>query len=122
MVSTQFPLEVVPQRMSIYPNNRSTAVDFVDESSGGLVQKIPVAVWVNHEKGVYRNGDRLEVTVRPDIDTYVRVFYVMSDGSTCQIQPSTPGETTFLEGGISHTIGGVDDDVELIISDETTVQ
>ena len=110
LVSTRFPLEIIPQRMSIYPDNRSTAVDFVDEPVGG-VQKIPVAVWVNQENGVYRNGDRLVVTVRPDIDTYVRVFYVMSDGSTCQIQPSTPGESTFLEGGIPYMIGGADDDV-----------
>lgn len=121
VVSTQFPLLSVPQGMKMYPENRYQVADSFDEK-GGVVERIPLAVWVNHEDAVYRDGDRLEVSVRPGVDAYVRIFYVQSDGMVCQIQPSSPGESSFLEAGVVYTIGGKDDDVELIVSDTTTGQ
>jgi len=121
VVSTQFPLLSVPQGMKMYPENRYQVADSFDEK-GGLVERIPLAVWVNHEDAVYKDGDRLEVSVRPDVDAYVRIFYVQSDGMVCQIQPSSPGESSFLEAGVVYTVGGKDDDVELIVSDTTTGQ
>ncbi len=122
VASTQFPLSIVPHGMSMYPQNRMIAHSFVDESNVDADKKIPVMVWVNHENAIYKDGDPLVVSIRPDIDAFVRVLYVQSDGGTCQIQPSLPGESSFLEGGKTYTIGGANDDVELIISDETKGQ
>ncbi len=107
--------------MSIYPSNKNIVKDTFDKINASR-EKIPVDIWVNHANGVYRDGDRLEVSIRPNVDAYIRTFYVMSDGVICQIQPSSVGDAGFLTAGVVHTIGSKDDVVELIITDDTIGQ
>jgi hypothetical protein len=120
--STEFTMESIPQGMSIYPNNKSIVKSTFDGIDTSLREKIPVDVWVNHENSVYRDGDHLEVSVRSNVDAYIRAFYVMSDGVICQIQPTSPKDSGLLMAGVVYTIGSKDDDVELIITDDTTGQ
>jgi hypothetical protein len=119
--STQFSIRAIPQGMTIYPENRNQVAGSFDEKKG-VTEQIPIVVWVNHKDALYKNDDRLEVSVRPDVDAYVRVFYVQSDGMVCQIQPSSPRESSLLQAGMVYVIGGKDDDIELIITDSTTGQ
>jgi hypothetical protein len=122
--STEFTMSSsVPQGMSMYPSNRSVAKDTfdnIDTSEGG----ISVAAWVNHANAVYRDGDRLEVSIRPDVDAYIRVFYVTADGTICQIKPISEEDSGLLSAGTIHIIGGkTDNNLEaLIITDETIGQ
>lgn len=121
--STEFTLSPsIPQGMSMYPNNKSVINSTFDDINTGSGKKLPVDAWVNHENSVYRDGDHLEVSIRSNADAYIRVFYVMSDGVICQIQPTSSGDTGFLMAGVIHTIGNKDDDVELIITDDTIGQ
>ena len=123
-VSTKFTISSsVPQGMSMYPNNRSVAKDTfdnIDTSEEG----VSVAAWVNHENAVYRDGDRLEISIRPDVDAYIRVFYVTADGTICQIKPISEEDSGLLLAGTIHTIGGkTDNDLEaLIVTNETIGQ
>jgi hypothetical protein len=119
--STEFTMDSITDGMSIYPSNKNIVKDTFDKINASR-EKIPVDIWVNHANGVYRDGDRLEVSIRPNVDAYIRTFYVMSDGVICQIQPSSVGDAGFLTAGVVHTIGSKDDDVELIITDDTTGQ
>lgn len=121
-VSTKFTMDSIPQGMLIYPSNRSVAKSAFDDSISNLSNGIPVDLWINHANGVYKNNDRLEVSIRPNVDTYVRTFYVMSDGVICQIQPTSLKDSGFLTAGTVHTIGSENDDVELIITDDTIGQ
>jgi len=121
--STEFTMSsTVPQGMSMYPNNKNVAKDTFDniDTSKG----ISVAAWVNHENAVYRDGDRLEISIRPDVDAYIRVFYVTADGTTCQIKPTSEEDSGLLSAGTIHTIGGkTDNDLEaLIVTNETIGQ
>jgi hypothetical protein len=115
--STEFTMDSITDGMSIYPSNKNIVKDTFDKSNASR-EKIPVDIWVNHANGVYRDGDRLEVSIRPNVDAYIRTFYVMSDGVICQIQPSSVGDAGFLTAGVVHTIGSKDDVVELIITDD----
>ena len=119
-VSTAFTMSSIPQGMSLYPDNKNAIKSAFDDVS--IDRKIPVDLWVNHENGIYKNDDRLEVFIRPNVDAYIRVFYVMSDGVICQIQPTSPKGSSFLPAGSVHTIGDKDDDVELIITNDTIGQ
>jgi hypothetical protein len=120
--STEFTMDSIPQGMSMYPSNKNIAKNTFDDSSINSSNRIPVDLWVNHTNGVYKDDDRLEVSIRPNVDAYIRVFYVMSDGVICQIQPTSIGDTGLLAAGVTHTIGSKDDDVELIITDDTIGQ
>lgn len=122
--STEFTISSsVPQGMSMYPSNKNIVkgtFDNIDTSKGG----VSVAAWVNHENAVYRDGDRLEISIRPDVDAYIRMFYVTADGTICQIKPITEEDSGFLSAGTIYTIGGkTDNDLEaLIITNETIGQ
>lgn len=122
--STEFTMSSsVPQGVSMYPSNKNIArdtFDNIDTSEGG----ISVAAWVNHENAVYRDGDRLEISIRPDVDAYIRVFYVTVDGTICQIKPVSEEDSGLLLAGTIYTIGGkTDNDLEaLIITNETIGQ
>ena len=121
-VSTWVSIENLPQGMSLFPSNRNTVAMSFDGNEAHLHEQIPVVTWVNHENSVYSDGDQLKVSIRPEIDAYIRVFYVQSDGMVCQIQPSSPGESSLLRSGKTYVVGGDDDDVELEISNSTTGQ
>ena len=122
--STEFTMSTsIPQGMSMYPSNKNIVKDTfdnIDPNEGG----ISVAAWVNHESAVYRDGDRLEISIRPDVDAYIRVFYVTVDGTICQIKPISEKDLGFLSAGTIHVIGGKADNEleELIITDETIGQ
>jgi hypothetical protein len=117
--STEFTMSTsIPQGMSMYPSNKNIAKDTfdnIDTSEGG----ISVAAWVNHENAVYRDGDHLEISIRPDVDAYIRVFYVTVDGTICQIKPIFEEDSGFLSAGTIYTIGGKSDKEALIITNET---
>jgi outer membrane lipoprotein-sorting protein len=113
----------IPQGMSMYPSNKNIVKDTfdnIDPNEGG----ISVAAWVNHESAVYRDGDRLEISIRPDVDAYIRVFYVTVDGTICQIKPISEKDSGFLSAGTIHVIGGKADNEleELIITNKTIGQ
>ena len=124
-VSSRFSLGVVPSGVGMFPPNETQAKESADEIKTDAISKTPtqtVAVWVNHDDRNYRDGDPLTVSLRPDTDLYVRVYYVQSDGTICQIMPSRSGETGYIRKGYVYEIGGAQDDVELTISDETVGQ
>jgi len=118
--STEFSIELIPPGMSIFPVNKDIVRTTFDSRS--TTNKTPVAVWVNHDNSIYRDGDKLEVSIRPDIDAYIRAFYVMSDGVICQILPTSKDDPSLLTAGSVFTIGDKNDDVELYITDETKGQ
>ena len=123
--SSRFSLGVVPSGVGMFPPNETQAKESADEIKTDAISKTPtqtVAVWVNHDDRNYRDGDPLTVSLRPDTDLYVRVYYVQSDGAICQIMPSRSGETGYIRKGYVYEIGGTQDDVELTISDETVGQ
>lgn len=112
--STEFTMDSIPQGMSIYPANKDTVKKTFDNSTN---KSTPIAVWVNHDVPVYKDGDRLEVSIRPDVDAYVRAFYVMNDGVICQIFPASKKDTGFLQAGKIHVVGDEKDNQELFITD-----
>jgi len=123
--SSRFSLGTVPSGVGMFPPNEIQAKESTDEIKSDAISKTTtqtVTVWVNHDDRNYRDGDPLTVSLRPDTDLYVRVYYVQSDGVICQIMPSRSGETGYIRKGYVYEIGGAQDDVELTISDETVGQ
>ena len=123
-VSTKFPSRSVPQGMAIFPPNIKIAKQNTDVKGDktGYSTGVPVSVWTNKSSGIYRDNDKLIVYIRPDRDCYARVYYLQSDGTVVQIFPSHEKESGFLRRGLTYEVGGKEDDVELVVSDETVGQ
>lgn len=123
-VSTEFGKASVPPGMAIFPQNVETASqntdikdDETDYSTG-----VPITVWLNKRSGIYYNNDKLVINLRPQVDCYARVYYIQSDGAVVQIFPSNAHESGFLKKGPVYEVGGKDDDVDLVITNETVGQ
>ena len=123
-VSTTFPTRSVPQGMPIFPQNTEIAKENTDvqDDTNGYSTGVPINVWINKSSGIYRNNDRLIVYLRPEEDCYARVYYIQSDGTVVQIFPSHEKESGFLKKGLAYGVGSKEDDVELIVLDETVGQ
>ncbi len=137
-VSSRFATALIPSSLPVLPPNalvaRNTG-DSVSSNSGkstgadnvgadGKEQfdsENKLAVWVNKEDRVYFDNDLLVIYLKTAIDLYAKVYYVQSDGAICEIFPIR-GSDGFLKAGEVRTIGDINDNVELTISDQTTGQ
>ena len=123
-VSSKFSTQSVPQGMHLFPQNihiASQNTDYKDDTAG-YSTGVPIRVWTNKTSGIYRKNDKLVIYLQPDQDCYVRVYYIQSDGAVVQTFPSDAHESGFLKRGLLYGVGGKEDDVELVITDETVGQ
>ena len=123
-VSARFTTQSVPQGMELFPQNIDIASQNTDlrDDTTGYSTGVPIDVWTNKASGIYRKNDRLVIYLQPDQDCYARVYYIQSDGAVVQTFPSDANESGFLKKGLLYGVGGKEDDVQLVITDETVGQ
>ncbi len=114
----------VPAELRLTPSNASVALESIEPDHSVVPEGLSnvLSLWVNNDPPRYRDGDPLVVSVRAAKDLYLRVYYIQSDGLICQIFPSGKGGVGFLRANRTFEVGGLQDAVELIISDETKGQ
>lgn len=106
-VSARFPVALVPDPASILPPNASimkpntAAVPPPSHEDVGAA----VAVWTDHDSGIYRPGDTLNLSLYAKEDCYVRLYYIQSDGRVFQLHPS-PTSGDRLNKGQKLTVTG----------------
>jgi len=66
-----------------------------------------VELWADRDE-VYRRGDRVKVYFRTDIDAYVTLFRVDTDGRVRVLFPIDPWEDNYARGGISYQVDARD--------------
>ena len=92
-VSSRFARDLIPSELAVLPVNQVAASQMnepLDKSTNkdtGDPTTSRLAVWVNKENLTYYDGDPFMVYLKPNVDLYARVYYVMNDGTTCEIFP-----------------------------------
>ena len=110
--------------MPTAPANKAHAEEAIELDTSVLPEELKdtVALWVNHDNGMYRDGDNLIVNIKTSKNLYMRLYYIQSDGLICQIFPAGRNGSGYLGKGQVYQVGGASDAIELVISDETTGQ
>lgn len=117
-------LKDIPSYFRLTPHNEAIAAEVVESAESKIPDGLQesIRLWVNHPSNLYRADDRLVVSVEARRDLYLRLFYIQSDGLICQIYPAGKNGTGFLRADQVYEVGGQNDVIELVISDETKGQ
>jgi hypothetical protein len=75
-----------------------------------------VEVWTNRDD-VYRRGDKLKLYFRTDVDAYVTVFRVDTDGRVRVLFPSDPWDDNYAVGGEQYRVDPRDDGYTFRVDD-----
>ncbi|MDP6853906.1 MAG: DUF4384 domain-containing protein [Arenicellales bacterium] len=114
-------LKDIPSNLRLTPHNEAIAAEVVESAESKIPEGLQesIRLWVNHSSNLYRADDRLVVSVEARRNLYLRLFYIQSDGLICQIYPAGNNGAGFLRADQVYEVGGKNDVVELVISDET---
>ena len=76
-------------------------------SPGGVVEPSPqIAIWTNHAEDVFERGDRMTVFVRTDVDAYLTIFRVNTDGQGHVLYPARPDDDNYVRGVEAYAVPG----------------
>jgi hypothetical protein len=79
---------------------------------GGALPRVPtepsprIAVWTNGGNDPFTRGDKMTVRFRTDVDGYVTIMRVDTDGRLQVLFPFRPEDDNFARGGIDHRVAG----------------
>jgi hypothetical protein len=75
--------------------------------AAGPIEPSPrVTIWTNRKDDLFARGDRMTVFVRTDVDAYVTVFRVNTDGHARVLFPAHPFDDNYLRGVAAHAVPG----------------
>jgi hypothetical protein len=74
--------------------------------AGDLEPSPQVTIWTNCQDDVFERGDRMTVFVRADVDAYVTVFRVNTDGQARVLFPVHPSDDNYVRGAAAHALPG----------------
>lgn len=83
----------------------------------GLEPTPQVAVWTNRRDDVFERGDRMTVFVRTDVDAYVTVFRVNTDGQARVLFPVHPYDDNYVRGATARAVPGTRDGYTLRVQE-----
>ncbi len=75
-----------------------------------------VSIWTNHG-GVYRRAARVQVFFRTEVDAYVTVLRVDTNGRVRVLFPPEPGDSNFARGGETYAVPGSDSGDTFVVDD-----
>jgi hypothetical protein len=85
---------------------------------GGAVDPSPqITIWTNHAEDVFERGDRMTVFVRTDVDAYVTIFRVNTDGHAQVLYPARPYDDNYVRGVEALAVPGTRDGYTLRVQE-----
>ncbi len=75
-----------------------------------------VEIWTDHDDDEYYEGDRVKFNYRVSRDAFVAIYSIDSKGRLNLLFPNHPGQENFINGGVSHSLPGRNDDYDLEVS------
>ncbi|SNS23246.1 Curli biogenesis system outer membrane secretion channel CsgG [Humidesulfovibrio mexicanus] len=65
---------------------------------------VPLSVQIKTDKAVYKQGEKIRITLSGNKDFYGKIVYVTADGQTVQLLPNGHRSLDFFKGGRSYTV------------------
>lgn len=63
-------------------------------------------LWTNRADDLFERGDRMTVFVRTDVDAYVTIFRINSDGRVRVLYPARPYDDNYVRGATAYAVPG----------------
>lgn len=101
------------------------AIEKISNASLAKDESFKVRIFTNKENegNIYFPGEKLEITLIPLEDCYVRLYYLQANGSLVQLYPNSySGQESVLRTGQTYKYPDITDHYELEITDETQGQ
>ena len=93
--------------VSLVPEGDDSATAAVSES--GVVTTGDINLNLSTNQRVFNAGDQLVVTVKPDRDCYLRLYYKSAEGAMMQIFPNAGKTANFIKAGEEVQLPGAGD-------------
>jgi hypothetical protein len=94
-----------------------SAVRTADRRSGAVEESPQITIWTNHAEDVFERGDRMTVFVRTDVDAYVTIFRVNTDGHAQVLYPARPYHDNYVRGVKALAVPGTRDGYTLRVQE-----
>lgn len=65
---------------------------------------VPLSVSIKTDKAVYKQGEKIRITLSGNKDFYGKIVYVTADGQTVQLLPNGHRSLDFFKGGRSYSV------------------
>jgi hypothetical protein len=65
-----------------------------------------ISLWTNRADDLFERGDRMTVFVRTDVDAYVTIFRVNTDGRVRVLYPARPYDDSYVRGATNYAVPG----------------
>ncbi len=77
----------------------------VDRAASQSAQPgVPLSVDIKTDKAVYKQGEKIRITLTGNKDFYGKIVYVTTDGQTVQLLPNGHRSLDFFKGGRTYTV------------------
>ena len=76
---------------------------------------LEVEIWTDNETGVYYEGEEIRIYFRSNMDCYVAIYNIDTDGLVNLIYPIDQFDDPFIEGGRIYRIPDNRDDYDLVV-------
>ena len=73
---------------------------------GGVEPSPQIAIWTNDAEDVFERGDRMTVFVRTDVDAYLTIFRVNTDGHAHVLYPARPHDDNYVRSVEAYAVPG----------------
>ncbi|MDH4045462.1 MAG: DUF4384 domain-containing protein [Gemmatimonadota bacterium] len=77
-----------------------------DRSTPGPEHSPQITLWTNRADDLFERGNRMTIFVRTDVDAYVTLFRVNTDGRVRVLYPARPYEDSYVRGATTYAVPG----------------
>lgn len=98
------PATPAPEPETTTSSSASTSGNQSSSLYGELVSKKDFAIWIDTNKVLYCKDDLMKLTVRSQLDCFIRIYLINAASETVQIFPNAYQSSNFVQAGTEVTL------------------